>query len=305
MFYAVFHAVSAFCNAGISTLSGNMYDPLVAQKYNLHVWIALLIVFGGLGFPIVFNYLKLLRHLLVNTFKIVIGQQKHYIHTPRIININTYIVMISTLVLLAGGTFFYYLLEIDNTLAGLPFRGQLANAFLGAVTPRTAGFCVADMVTLTTGTLMLTLILMIIGAAPMSTGGGLKVTTVCVALLTAHNAARGKENVEIRKREISPETIRRAFATIVFYFCWLGAAVWILSITEKDVPVFTLIFEVVSALSTVGLSLNFSPLLSISGKLVIIFTMLVGRIGILAFFISFYKEYKKKNYTYPQENILM
>ena len=131
VFYAVFHAVSAFCNAGISTLSGNMYDPLVAQKYNLHVWIALLIVFGGLGFPIVFNYLKLLRHLLVNTFKIVIGQQKHYIHTPRIININTYIVMISTLALLAGGTFFYYLLEIDNTLAGLPFRGQLANAFLG------------------------------------------------------------------------------------------------------------------------------------------------------------------------------
>lgn len=130
--------------------------------------------------------------------------------------------MISTLVLLAGGTFFYYLLEMDNTLAGLPFRGQLANAFLGAVTPRTAGFCVADMGTLTTGTLMLTLILMIIGAAPMSTGGGLKVTTVCVALLTAHNAARGKENVEIRKREISPETIRRAFATIVFYFCWLG-----------------------------------------------------------------------------------
>ena len=117
VFYAVFHAVSAFCNAGISTLSGNMYDPLVAQKYNLHVWISLLIVFGGLGFPIVFNYLKLLRHLLVNTFKIVIGQQKHYIHTPRIININTYIVVISTLVLLSGGTFFYYLLEMDNTLA--------------------------------------------------------------------------------------------------------------------------------------------------------------------------------------------
>ena len=187
-----------------------MYDPLVAQKYNLHVWIALLIVFGGLGFPIVFNYLKLLRHLLVNTFKIVIGQQKHYIHTPRIININTYIVMISTLVLLAGGTFFYYLLEMDNTLAGLPFRGQLANAFLGAVTPRTAGFCVADMGTLTTGTLMLTLILMIIGAAPMSTGGGLKVTTVCVALLTAHNAARGKAaNVKYHRKPyagLSPQS---------------------------------------------------------------------------------------------------
>lgn len=305
IFFAVFHAVSAFCNAGISTLSGNMYDPQVAHLYNLHVWIALLIIFGGLGFPIVFNYLKLLRHLLINSIKILFGQQKHYIHTPRIININTYIVVISTLVLVIGGTLFYYLLEMDNTLKGIPLKEQLANAFLGAVTPRTAGFCVADMGTLTSGTLMLTLILMVIGAAPMSTGGGLKVTTVCVALFTAHNVARNKENVEIRKREISPATIRRAFATIVFYFSWLAIAVWVLSITEKGVSVFTLTFEVVSALSTVGLSLNYSPLLSMSGKLIIITTMLVGRIGILTFFISFYKEYKKKNYTYPQENILM
>ena len=175
VFYAVFHAVSAFCNAGISTLSGNMYDPLVAQKYNLHVWIALLIVFGGLGFPIVFNYLKLLRHLLVNTFKIVIGQQKHYIHTPRFININTYIVMISTLVLLAGGTFFYYLLEMDNTLAGLPFKGHLPISFLGADHPRTAGFPVADKGgARAPGAPCRGRFLMIIGAAPMSTGGGLK-----------------------------------------------------------------------------------------------------------------------------------
>lgn len=305
LFFAVFHAVSAFCNAGISTLSGNMYDPLVANNYNLHIWIALLIIFGGLGFPIVFNYLKLVRHFIINSFKILIGKQKHYIHTPRIININTYMVVISTLVLLIGGTVCYYFLEADNTLAGLPLNGKLANAFLGAVTPRTAGFCVADMGTLATGTLMMTLLLMIIGAAPMSTGGGLKVTTVCVALLTAHNVARGKERVEIRKRELSSVTIRRAFAIIVFYFCWLGLAVWMLSITEKGVPIFTLLFEATSALSTVGLSLNYSPMLSMAGKLIIISTMLVGRIGILTFFVSFYKEYKKKSYTYPQENILM
>lgn len=305
VFYAVFHAISAFCNAGISTLSGNMYDPLVANKYDLHVWIALLIILGGLGFPIVFNYLKLLRHLIINSFKILIGRQKHYIHTPRIININTYIVVIMTLTLLVGGTFFYYILEMDHTLAGLPLKGKLANAFLGAVTPRTAGFCVADMSTLTSGTLMLTLILMVIGAAPMSTGGGLKVTTVCVALLAAHNTARGKDNIEIRRRELSSATIRRAFAIIVLYFCWLALAVWLLSVTEKSASLFTLTFEAVSALSTVGLSLNFSPLLSTAGKLIIICTMLIGRIGILTFFISFYKEYKKKNYTYPQENILM
>ena len=112
LFYAMFHAVSAFCNAGISTLSGNMYDPLVADKYNLHFWIAMLIIFGGLGFPIVFNYLKLLHHLLMNGIKILIGKQKHYIHTPRIINVHTYIVVISTLILLITGTAFQPLFRV-------------------------------------------------------------------------------------------------------------------------------------------------------------------------------------------------
>lgn len=305
LFFAVFHAISAFCNAGISTLSGNMCDPLVAHNYNLHIWISLLIVFGGLGFPIVFNYLKLLRHFIVNTFMVATRLQKRYIHTPRIINIHTYIVVISTLILIGGGMFFYYLFEMNNTLAGLPLKGKLADALLGAVTPRTAGFAVADMGALRPVTLMLTLILMVIGAAPMSTGGGLKVTTVFVAFLTAFNVAREKEKVEVRKREISPSTIRRAFATIVLYFLFASLAVWILSYTEEGTPVFTLTFEVVSALSTVGSSLNFTPHLTMAGKLVIIAAMLIGRIGVLTFLVSFIKEYKKRDYTYPQENILM
>ncbi|WFE84375.1 TrkH family potassium uptake protein [Parabacteroides chongii] len=305
IFFAIFHAVSAFCNAGISTLSGNMCDPLVAHNYNLHVWISLLIIFGGLGFPIVFNYLKLLRHFIVNTFMVATRMQKRYIHTPRIINIHTYIVVISTLVLIIGGTILYFIFETDNTLAGLSMKGKLADSLLGAVTPRTAGFTVADMGTLRPVTLMLTLILMVVGAAPMSTGGGLKVTTVFVAIVTALNVAREKEKVEVRKREISPSTIRRAFATIVLYFIFASVAVWMLSYTEEGTPVFTLTFEVVSALSTVGSSLNFTPLLSMSGKLIIICAMLIGRIGVLTFMVSFIREYKKRDYTYPQENILM
>ena len=298
IFFAIFHAISAFCNAGISTLSGNMCDPLVVHNYNLHVWISLLIIFGGLGFPIVFNYLKLLRHFIVNTFMVATRLQKRYIHTPRIINIHTYIVVISTLALIIGGMILYFIFETDNTLAGLPLKGKLADSLLGAVTPRTAGFTVADMGTLRPVTLMLTLILMVIGAAPMSTGGGLKVTTVFVAIVTALNVAREKEKVEVRKREISP-------ATIVLYFIFASVAVWMLSYTEEGTPIFTLTFEVVSALSTVGSSLNFSPLLSMAGKLIIICTMLIGRIGVLTFMVSFIKEYKKRDYTYPQENILM
>lgn len=134
----------------------------------------------------------------------------------------------------------------------------------------------------------------------------MKVTTVCVALLTAHNAARGKENVEIRKREISPETIRRAFATIVFLFLLLGAAVWILSITEKDVSGhFTLKLRSRVGTQHGRVKFELQPVTEHFGKTGHHLHHAGRTYGILAFFISFYKEYKKKNYTYPQENILM
>jgi Trk-type K+ transport system membrane component len=146
---------------------------------------------------------------------------------------------------------------------------------------------------------------MIIGAAPMSTGGGLKVTTVYVAFRAAFDNIRGKNKIEVRKRQISGTSINNAYTIIVLYFTWMLIAVFGLTLTEKNVPVFTLLFETVSALSTVGLSLNFSPLLTTSGKLIIITTMLVGRIGILTFFTAFVKNYKSRNIAYPQEDISM
>ena len=127
----------------------------------------------------------------------------------------------------------------------------------------------------------------------MSTGGGLKVTTVFVALVTTLNAAREKDKVEVRKREIAPFAIRRAFAIIMMYFMWVAIATWVLSYTEKGAPLFSLLFEVVSALSTVGLSIDYTPHLTPIGKIIIISTMLVGRIGVLAFLVSFCKEYTK------------
>ena len=108
-----------------------------------------------------------------------------------------------------------------------------------------------------------------------------------------------QDKVEVRKREIAP------FAIIMMYFMWVAIATWVLSYTEKGAPLFSLLFEVVSALSTVGLSIDYTPHLTPIGKIIIISTMLVGRIGVLAFLVSFCKEYTKKDYTYPQENILM
>ncbi len=305
IFFSVFHAISAFCNAGISTLPDNLYNPMIAHKYNFHFWIALLIVFGGLGFPIVFNYLKLSHHTLKNGVKMLIGRQKHYVHIPRIINIHTYIVVTTTLFLLLTGTILYLNFEFDNSLKDLPWKGKIIESFFGSVTPRTAGFSIVDIDSMRPPTLIMTILFMVIGAAPMSTGGGLKVTTLFVALATAFSVARGKEKVEVRKREISSQTIRRAFATIIFYLAWMSIATWILSCTEHETHLFTLFFEICSALSTAGLSMDFTPSLTPFGKIIVICTMLIGRIGVLAFVVSFCKEYTKKNYTYPQENILM
>lgn len=305
IFFSVFHSVSAFCNAGISTLDNNLGNSLVIRNYGFQFWTAILIVVGGLGFPIVFNYVKLIHHLIQNGFNMLVGKQKHYIHHPHIINIYTYIVVLSTFVLLILGTAIYYYTESFNTLEGLPFTGKLTGAFFGAVTPRTAGFSIADTGSLTNPTLLLTLILMVIGASPMSTGGGLKTTTVFIACMSMWNILKNRNRLDIFGREIMPQNIKKAFAVIMLYFIWAFTAVFFLSHSEKEVPLFTLFFEVTSALSTVGLSMNLTPHLSEIGKVIITITMFIGRIGVLTFFIGFFKESQERNYTFPQENILM
>lgn len=305
LFFSIFHSISAFCNAGISTLNNNLGSSLVIHNYGFQFWIAILIILGGLGFPIVFNYVKLVHHLLRNRFNILIGKQKHYIHHPHIINIYTYIVVLSTCVLLGAGTVIYYFTEQHNSLEGLPFIGKLIGAFFGAVTPRTAGFSVADIGTLTNTTLLLTLTLMAIGASPMSTGGGLKTTTVFIALLAMWNTLRNKNQLNVFGREIMPQNTKKALTIIMLYIIWAFMAILFLSYSEKDIPLFTLFFEVISALSTVGLSVDFTPHLTMFGKIIIITTMFIGRIGVLTFFIGFFKEFQYRNYTYPQENILM
>ncbi|MCD7936947.1 MAG: potassium transporter [Tannerellaceae bacterium] len=305
IFFAIFHSITAFCSAGISTLTGGYTHPLLADKYNLHVYVSFLIIFGGLGFPIVFNYLRYWRYLLISRTKVWLGLQKHVIHQPRLIQLHSYIVIGSTLFLITTGFLLYFIFEYNHTLDGLPLGGKLANSLLGAVTPRTAGISLTDTTLLSPPTLIMTIVFMIIGAAPMSTGGGLKVTTVFVLVITSLALLQNKGQVEFKRREIASSTIRKAISMLILYFFWLGMLWWILSYTEPHIPIFNLLFESVSALSTVGLSLNVTPLLSTTGKLLLIVTMLVGRIGILTFFMSLWKESGHKYYSYPSENILM
>lgn len=300
IFFSLFHSVSAFCNAGFSTLTNSLYETGFRFNYLLHLTIAGLIIIGGIGFPIVFNALTYLKHLLLNhTFK------KRPIHAPWVIGINARIVLITTLLLLVIGTSLFYFLEYNNTLAEHKGIGKLATAFFGATTPRTAGFNSVDTSALNFSTIMVVFVLMWIGASPGSTGGGIKTSTFAIAILNFLSIAKGKDRIEIYKREISPISARRAFATLALSLIVIGISVFFLAIFESGKDLMSLAFETVSAFGTVGLSLGITSGLSDPGKIVIILTMFIGRGSMLTILVAFMRKIVNLKYKYPTEDVLI
>ncbi len=299
IFFSLFHSVSAFCNAGFSTLTNSLYETGYRYNYPLHLIISILIIFGGLGFPIVFNALSYLRHHIL---KLIIPG---YSFSPWILGINTRIVLVTTVALLIGGTGLIYLTEYNNTLAEHNAFGKIVTAFFSATTPRTAGFNTIDTTALNVSTIMIVFLLMWIGASPGSTGGGIKTTTFAISVFNFLSLAKGKDRVEVFKREISPITIRRAYSAITLSLIVICTAVALLSVFEKDKDLFKLAFETVSAFGTVGLSLGITGSLSVPGKIIIVLTMFIGRVSMLTLLVAFMRRVVNLKYKLPAEDVLI
>ncbi len=302
VFYAVFHSISAFCNAGFSTLTNNLYEAPVRYNYILQWTVAWLIVFGGIGFPILFNLLTSLRDGFTRRIE-AIREGRNYLRKPWQINLQTRIVLITTAVLLLLGTVLIYLLEKDNTLAEHSGFGRWVMAFFNSSTTRTAGFNNVDMTALRFPTVMLIFFLMWVGASPGSTGGGIKTTTFALATLNILSLSRGKERIELFRREISGLAVRRAFAVIALSLVMLGFGTFLLSVFDADKSLYHISFECFSAYGTVGLSLGITAALSTPGKLVIIGLMFTGRVGMLTLMIGLMPKHRHKAYNYPGEEI--
>ena len=304
VFFSVFHAVSAFCNAGFSTLGSGLAESGFEYNYFLHTVIALLLIFGGLGFPIVYNVYKYIRHLFLN---ILLGKfrVKKAVYTPWVLSLGSRIILITTIVLLAGGMVFAYLFESDNSFRNHGFAGKIVESFFLSATTRTAGFNTVNMDSLSLPTVLICIFLMWIGASPASTGGGIKTTTFAIATLNILSLTKGKHRTEIFRREISENSIRRAFSIMALSMMVIGIATFLLVITEDGQSVVDLVFEVVSAYSTVGLSLNLTPELSAAGKSIIICVMFIGRVSMFSLLIALIKKEKYFNYRYPKEEILI
>ncbi len=302
VFFSVFHSVSAFCNAGFSTFTNGLFEEPIRFNYSLQLVIIALLVFGGLGFPIVLNVLSYLKHLLYDRI-LRLGAKSQA--RPWVLNINSRITLITSLVLVVVGTLGFYASEYHATLADHGPWGKFVTALFGATTPRTAGFNTVDMASLRFPTVMLTMFLMWIGAAPASTGGGIKTSTFAVATLNFLSLARGKSRIEVFRRQISDLSVRRAFAVISLSLVVIGCSVFAISIFDEDKDLLSIGFECFSAYSTVGLSIGLTASLSAPSKAVLIATMFIGRVGMLTVMIALFRQARPENYRYPSEEIII
>jgi trk system potassium uptake protein len=305
IFFAVFHTVSAFCNAGFSTLSNGLYEAPVRHNYNLHIIIAGLIILGGMGFPIVFNLFTFIRIKSMNLFYRLarIPQKEAFTH---ILHASSRLALATTFILLVVGFLFYLFFEQQATLAEHPTRwGKLVTSLFASVTPRTAGFNTVDLSLLSLPMVMIYLLLMWIGASPGSTGGGIKTTVAAVAFLNMKSIVLGKSGTDVFKTQISDVSIRRAFTIILLSIMMLGVTTLILATQQPNHSLLQIAFEAFSAFSTVGLSLGITAELTTISKLVLCVVMLIGRVGTLTMLVAFVTPAKPTYHRYPTEEILV
>lgn len=285
--YGIFHSVSAFCNAGFD-LFGN-YDSLVRRTDDFFLMgcIGTLIVLGGIGFTVMHDVLHHRRW------------RKFSLHTKMVI--------VSTAILIVLGAALIFLVDSQNcrTLGNLRFEDQLAQSLFMSISCRTAGFNTFDLGQATQLTQLVMIILMFIGAAPLSTGGGIKNTTFCIILLSMWSVIRGKKQIVFFGRRISKELQEQAFAIFTMATVWVVTAGMLLSVIDGEVhELEEVIFETVSAFGTVGMGIGLTNGWDIWGKLLLSLTMLVGRVGIMTFMVSVITQ-KDSLIKYPEENMMV
>lgn len=292
---SVFHAVSAFCNAGFS-LFPSSFTSFFGDTY-INLIMIFLIIIGGIGFIVILELPRLLRFIK--------GKPFHRV------SIQTKIALSVSLCLIVAGALLFFLAENNNTLAEASLKGKVLGSFFQSVTARTAGFNTLNIGALATPTLCILIFLMFIGASPGSTGGGIKTGTFGILLATLSSMIKNRDRVSIFKRTIPKEVVRKALVVLLLSLGWIFIAVILLSAVEyKRAPAadnffLRILFEIISAFGTVGLSTGITSTLSVFGKIIVVITMFAGRIGPLTMALAIALKRDRAAYTYPEEKIMI
>ena len=306
LFFSVFHSISAFCNAGFSNYQEGVSAPVLMMGGHcwLYIILSLLIILGGIGYPVLVN-LKIVvsKHVKV-VRQWINGQRYASLSIPHLFDLNTKIVLRTTILLLVSGTVLIALFEWDNAFAGLRMREKLTQAFFNAVSPRTAGFISVDLNSMCLHTVFIYTVLMWVGGASQSTAGGVKVNAFAVAILNIRAILHGTNRVEFAGRELSTDSIRRANAVVIVSFVVLCFFIFLVTLFDPNLPLKAVVFECVSAFATVGSSLGITSQLQDTSKLLIIVLMFIGRVGLVTLAQGLLKQYKNQNYyKLPKDSI--
>ncbi|MDF9408940.1 TrkH family potassium uptake protein [Pelotomaculum isophthalicicum JI] len=285
IWYGLFHSVSAFNNAGFDLFGDFKSLTGYTEDITVNLCITTLIILGGIGFSVIVD---LVQH------------NKNF----RRLSLHTKMTLSVTGLLLIAGTLIIYFLEMDNTLKPLSPVGKTLAAYFQAVTPRTAGYNTLDTGALRSATQFFIVILMFIGASPGSTGGGVKTTTVGALAIAVWSMAKGKENAEIFHRRIGQEQIYKSITIVILAMGLVTVVSLLLSITE-NADFLTVLFETTSAFGTVGLTMGLTPKLTVAGRLLIIMTMFLGRVGPLTAAFALAQKRGKASLIYPEEKIMV
>lgn len=304
--FSAFHSVSAFCNAGLSTLPEGLGNELILHRHHtLYLTVSWLIILGGIGFPILVNLYETVFYELGRFYRRYIRREQRVVHRIHLYNLNTRIVLLMTALLLVIGTIGMLAFEWNHAFAGMGIGEKWIHGLFNAVCPRTAGFSSVSITTFRVQTLLLMMVLMMIGGGAQSTAGGIKVNVFAVVMLNLRAILIGADRVNIFNRELSSDSIRRSNATLLLYLLLIFAAIFTLSLLEPQLPFLPLVFECVSALSTAGFTLDLTPSLGTDSKLIVIVLMFVGRVGALTLLLSLVKQKKVTKYRYPSDNIII
>jgi trk system potassium uptake protein TrkH len=284
-YYAVFHAISAFCNAGFSTFN----DSLIRFSRNIwtNVTIVFLIISGGLGFTVIKDIVDHIRSKNRTGFRV-----------------QTKVVLIASLFFIVVGALGFYMLEANHTLSGFGLKDRVLVSVFQSVTSRTAGFNTCEISGFSSAGLFLIMILMFIGGSPGSTAGGIKTTTVAVLWAAIVSGFRQKEQSELYRRTIPFEVVRKAISVFLISLFIVVLFFLLLLYTEKKM-FSAVLFEVMSAFGTVGLSTGITPQLSEKGKLIVALLMFIGRLGPLTITYAFMRPRKPARYMYAQERVMI
>ena len=287
LFYAIFHSVSSFCNAGIS-LYPNSLQGYTSDIF-MNLVIAFLIIFGGLGFT-----------AIIELYEFALGKRQK-------ISVNSRFSMLITGILLLSGTLLFFGLEYNRagTLSSMPVTEKLLVSFFHSTSLRTAGFSTIPIANISAATVLLCTSFMFIGASPNSTGSGVKTTTFGILYLGVKASLLNRRYIEFSRRRISWQLFNRASALVFIAFLYILTITLLMCCFEPNIDFIKILFEVMSAFSTSGLSMGITDSLSRPSQVILLLTMFLGRVGPLTIALALSRDRRKGNYKYPKENILI